>query len=137
MSLRGSRAALALKRLEYRLRPQSPYSLTTDSGPMTIHHVDEYSQRWLYRSAGNLNHWHEPSLSWLLLLAGMRGATAFLDIGAHLGYFSLLHTARSGNTAYALELDPKNFEILEEISARSGSEHVRIFNNGAADAPGA
>jgi FkbM family methyltransferase len=84
---------------------------------------------------------------WLLRIAGDEGGV-FVDVGANLGYFSLLWAARSrGNRAVAFEASPRNFDLLrhnvhesglgERISVRSeavGSKRGTMhFDAGPAD----
>lgn len=126
--------ALSIKSLIYRVKARPPYEITTDFGTISISHVDEYSERWLYRSKANLNSWHEPSLSWLVLMAGQHGNATFLDIGAHMGYFSILHASRPSNCAFALELERRNFQTLCQIV--EGRPRIRTFHKGASDSSG-
>lgn len=120
--------------IAYKLLPRKTFTIETDFGPFDFPHADAYAQRWISRSKSKLNGWHEPSMSWFVLLAGQTGMNQLLDIGAHVGYFSLLHTQRPGNTAFALELDPINFEILARVVSQASS--IRIENLGASDEPG-
>src|SRR5262249_27450038 len=63
---------------------------------------------------------------------------AFLDIGAHAGYFSLLASDRVGPSGrvYAVEPNPVTFASLERHLARNHAGNVRATMCGLADAPG-
>lgn len=123
-----------LKGAAYAVMPKPQYEVTTDFGRISIPYRDEYSKRWILRNKRNLNCWHEPSLSWLILLAGRIGKTTLFDVGAHMGYFSIIHAARSGNRSFSFELDKDNFSALSRIV--DGIPDITIFHSGVSDLPG-
>lgn len=68
----------------------------------------------------------------------LRTGGAFLDIGAHAGYFSLLAADRVGRDGrvYALEPNPRTFETLQANLKASGVANVTSVKCGLADRPG-
>lgn len=76
---------------------------------------------------------HELELSRRLVRLARRGGT-LLDVGANLGYFTLLWVAaRAGNRCMAVEPAPRNLELLRRNVERNGFEDlVRIVAAAAA-----
>lgn len=82
---------------------------------------DAYT-KWMAEdhSAPNYKGWYEPSLTQLLEKL-MPDHNNFLDVGSHLGYFSVLFASVEGKYAYAIELDPNNYKKQQKYIGRSGS----------------
>jgi FkbM family methyltransferase len=59
-----------------------------------------------------------------------------LDLGAHLGTFSLAAAAR-GHRVVALEASPRNAEFLRASASANGLDQVRVVEVAVSDAPGA
>ncbi len=80
---------------------------------------------------------YEASLTRRITELGRRGGT-MIDVGANLGYFSLLWTSmHASNRCIALEAAPRNVEILRKNVARNRmDERIRIVPCAAADKPG-
>jgi len=76
---------------------------------------------------------HEAELTRRMKKLARKGGT-MIDIGANLGYFSLLWTAsHASNKCIAFEAAPRNLEILHENVKRNGmSERIRIVSCAAA-----
>ncbi len=128
-----------LRKLIYPVMPATPHRIRTEIGPLDIPHVDAYSKSWLQRSATALNRWHEPSLTWFLMLAGGRGGKrGFVDAGSHLGYFSLVHARHAQNRAVAIEVNPTVFSEMSAMIAKSALPQDRIscLNVGLSSAEG-
>jgi len=98
--------------------------------PLFNDHVYGWFVRYAYRSYN----WHEPSITKLLLDLD-ESKKIFLDIGAHLGYFSCIFSRREGATSLAIELDPTNFDDLEKMVRLTKGVHGRIecLNMGISD----
>lgn len=79
----------------------------------------------------------EPNLTHFLETRLDEG-DAFLDVGANVGYFSLLASKRVGASGLvvAVEASPSTFVKLEENLLRNGASNVRALNVAAARAPG-
>ena len=102
---------------------------------------DEYSKRWYYRNRLKRTYrgYNEPSLT-LFVERLSSSRRCFLDVGAHLGYFSILFASVPGNEALAIELDPSNYRALvraikgqpDQISRRINSSNVGIFDSQSA-----
>ncbi|MGH2396782.1 MAG: FkbM family methyltransferase [bacterium] len=86
----------------------------------------------------------EPFMS-ALFQAAVKPGMVVLDIGAHLGYYTLL-AAKAGATVYAFEPDPRNFQHLirnialngdvrcvtavpRAVSDKSGTARLRVSDN--------
>lgn len=61
-----------------------------------------------------------------LLMGGLQPGDAFLDVGANLGYFSLLAADRVGpdGRVVAIEPDPVNFGLLQRSIAHNGLDGI-------------
>jgi len=72
-----------------------------------------------------------------LMLRLVKPGELVLDVGAHLGSFSLAACA-AGRKAVAVEAWPPKVELLRASAARNGFGHhqLRVVNAAAADAPG-
>jgi FkbM family methyltransferase len=60
-----------------------------------------------------------------LLLALLRPGDVFVDVGANIGYFSVLAASRVGDTGavFAFEPDPENYRLLVANAALNGVAH--------------
>jgi len=79
----------------------------------------------------------EPNISSLTELILARG-DVFVDIGANIGYYSLLASKLVGaeGSVIAIEASPSTFQILSTHVRENKAANVRIINKAAADAPG-
>lgn len=56
-----------------------------------------------------------------------RRSTGMLDLGAHIGYFSILMASVRGQRVVAVELDPTNFKVLaEQVAAQPDDVRERL-----------
>ena len=80
---------------------------------------------------------YEPALTQRLLKAARRGGT-LVDVGANLGYFSLVWAASNpSNKCIAFEASPRNIDILRRNIVRNGlDEQIRVVPAAAGAAPG-
>jgi len=80
---------------------------------------------------------HEPWMQDQLSL-WLRPGDVFFDVGAHLGFFSLLaaRLVGSGGGVFAFEPDPHNFARLEANVARNGTYWVSPFPAAVSDRRG-
>lgn len=76
----------------------------------------------------------EPAFTRLLLERTERGGT-FLDIGANVGYFTLL-ASELFDGVVAIEASPSVFAALERNVAANGLGHVRLVNQALGEAHG-
>jgi FkbM family methyltransferase len=74
---------------------------------------------------------------WLSDIAQKEGGI-FVDVGANLGYFSLLWAAqRDGNRAVAFEASPRNVELLRHNVRQNGfSDRIRVHDQAVAQRRG-
>jgi FkbM family methyltransferase len=84
--------------------------------------------------------WHntfEPAETALFQREVKPGDTV-VDIGANIGYFTLLFARLVGETGrvYAFEPDPENFALLTKNLNVNGYQNVRAFNEAVSDANG-
>jgi FkbM family methyltransferase len=79
----------------------------------------------------------EPNISSLIESILKRG-DVFVDIGANIGYHSLLASKLVGaeGSVIAIEASPSTFEILSTHIRVNNATNVRIINKAASDAPG-
>lgn len=99
-----------------------------------------YTKNWYYRNRlrGAIHGYHEPAVTLLLERLAAR-KHSFLDVGSHLGYFSILFASVPGNEAVAIELDPSNFRALmrgAEMQPAEVRSRIRALNIGISDQSG-
>lgn len=128
------------------LRRWRPKHLAAGLGgsPWVIRRID----RWGFDMLLDL---HDTAVSRPLLLAGdyephvthvllnlLRENTHFLDIGANIGYFSLLAATRCPQgRVFAVEPDPQNFRLLSASVALNGlQERITAVQTAASDEDG-
>jgi FkbM family methyltransferase len=80
---------------------------------------------------------YEPNISALVESILTQGAV-FLDIGANIGYHSLLASKLVGpkGAVISIEACPSNFAILSFHIRQNHAKNVRIINKAASDVPG-
>lgn len=104
----------------------------TDQGTLSLPAYDRVIVPWMreYRT------W-EPDVV-AAIRALLEPGMTFLDIGAHVGYHTLLGATLVGSTGtvVALEPEPRNFALLERNLARAGTANVRALRAAAWDRPG-
>jgi len=77
---------------------------------------------------------HEPFLR-QVLLAELRPETLFIDVGAHVGLYTLLAASRVAHVI-AFEADPYTAAALTANVARSGARNVRVVAKAVSDQVG-
>ena len=132
---RATKAALsdALLKLRQKIGLElSEYKVPFDGRDVGLPIRSTHSKLWFERYRDTTqNGWHEPSVTRLLeVLAQDR--KCLIDVGAHLGYFSALFASSPNRTAYAIELNPRTFQILENtLNVASGLKgHAIAINAG-------
>jgi FkbM family methyltransferase len=70
-----------------------------------------------------------------LVLGAIDHETIFVDIGAHIGVYTLL-TCRNARRVLAFEPDPYNLAALEHNLSKRGCDNVEVHAAAVADAPG-
>lgn len=72
-----------------------------------------------------------------LLEATLKPGMVFVDVGAHIGYYTVMAAELVGpaGRVYAFEPAPLNFEILRENTAQY-TDRVTLFNAAVSDVPG-
>lgn len=79
---------------------------------------------------------HEPENSkFLQETIKLRDEDIAIDIGANLGWYSVLLNRKSenGSTLFAFEPDPNNFELLKFNLTKNDCSNVKAFNKAASD----
>ena len=120
---------LALKRLVWSLvrRREFAYSTTTPRGWRITGHTRDWIQRNLYYFGlwePNLSAWIESRLA---------PGDVFIDVGANIGYFTLLAASRVGPSGriVAVEAMPAIFQHLAAHVADNGLTNTRLINEAA------
>jgi FkbM family methyltransferase len=120
---------LALKRLLWSLvrRREFAYSTTTPRGWRITGHTRDWIQRNLYYFGlwePNLSAWIESRLS---------PGDVFIDVGANIGYFTLLAANRVGpsGAVVAVEAMPAIFQHLASHVADNAITNARLINEAA------
>jgi FkbM family methyltransferase len=73
-----------------------------------------------------------------LLSAEIRPGMTIVDVGANIGYYTLLFSKLTGATGrvFAFEPEPENFGLLQRNLARNDRTNVEVFNLAASDQGG-
>jgi len=116
------------------------YEVAVDGRPVRFLTDHPYTKWWFHRNRrdGFLGGWHEPSVT-AFLVEAIRTRETFVDVGAHLGYFSVLFATRPGHRALAVEFDPSNaFELGRQVAFQPADirRRIEVVHCGIADAPG-
>jgi FkbM family methyltransferase len=72
------------------------------------------------------------------LLATLRPGDTFVDVGAHVGYFTVLAARRVGATGQVIAVEPeaRNLELLRANLARNGCKNAHVLPCAAGATPG-
>lgn len=85
---------------------------------LTVHMVNENNEKWLYQ--------------YLSPIGGV-----FIDVGAHIGKYSIRAARNPTATIIAIEPDPYNFALLQKnAEANFVSHKIKFVNKGAFSSPG-
>ncbi|HEX8524914.1 MAG TPA: FkbM family methyltransferase [Tepidisphaeraceae bacterium] len=89
---------------------------------------DQLSQRMMLEDLREVGRYEPPTTDVLNLL--LKPGDRFIDIGAHVGYFSMLAAALVGETGqvYSFEPNPKNYQDLITHGAMNQFANVMPFN---------
>jgi len=73
-----------------------------------------------------------------VLLSLLREGSVFLDLGANIGYYTVLASKRCGaqGRVHAFEPEPVNFALLERNVGLNGCENVKLVHAAASDVDG-
>ena len=73
-----------------------------------------------------------------LLSAEVRPGMRIVDVGANIGYYTLLFSKLTGEGGhvYAFEPEPENFALLQQNLSRNNRTNVEVFNLAASDSGG-
>ena len=120
---------LALKRMVWSLvrRREFAYSTTTPRG----WHITGHTRDWIQRNLYYFGLW-EPNLSaWIE--SRLEPGDVFIDVGANIGYFTLLAASRVGPTGkvVAVEAMPAIFQHLAAHVAGNALTNARLINEAA------
>ena len=109
-------------------RPR-PFSATTRFGAQLAGTTTDLLQRYVYA----FGVWEPNLTSWMA--SRLRPGDTFVDVGANIGYFSLLAAplVRPGGTVVAIEASPSIFAALADNVARNPDRNVRVVNVAACD----
>lgn len=130
-----SHAALSrvIRPLVNRLVPRDPVPVTVRSGPAAGLRLLIYPRAEKYYWTGT----HEPQVQ-EALAAVLRPGMVFWDVGAHIGYFSLLASRLVGTTGrvHAFEPMDRNRERLMASVRLNGARNITVHDVGLTAAPG-
>ena len=104
----------------------------TDVGPLLLHAADEVMTPIIVSSHA----WEPGEAAWLRGV--LRGGQTVLDVGANVGYFTLLaaQTIGAAGTVVAVDPDAANLRLLRANVWRGGCDNVRIVAAAASDERG-
>ncbi len=132
-----SRLGLSLEHaLKTRLRSQAMVTTLEVDGvgavPLFLHPTDQIMTPEMW--AGRL--WEKTETTWFL--SSLRPGDVVVDVGANVGYYTVLAGLLVGDTGrvYAFEPDPQNFELLRRNVALNGLHNVILENKAASNEAG-
>lgn len=107
--------------------------ISTDVGPLLLQAHDQLMTALIPEQGGR---WEVPESE--QLRAWLRPGMTFLDIGAHVGYMSLLGAAAVGpaGTVIAVEASPPNAALLRANLAANRAANVEVVEAAASDRSG-
>jgi FkbM family methyltransferase len=74
--------------------------------------------------------------SYLLEKTGIKDEDLIIDIGANIGWYSLVLSYKKNPLVLAFEPDGFNFSLLKDNVAMNSRNNIRLFNLGVSDTPG-
>jgi FkbM family methyltransferase len=85
------------------------------------------SDEWISPSIERYGIWEPYETE--VILRNLREGDVFVDIGANIGYYSVIAASAVGDNGkvFAFEPDPTNYDLLEQNIAANGFENVRAF----------
>ena len=96
---------------------------------------DSYSRLWLYMRFGK-GRLHEESVT-DLIVSNLKSCKCFVDVGAHLGYYTLLASMlMPKGTIYSFEMDKVSYELLEKNLKLNDCKNVSSYNAAVTDYEG-
>jgi FkbM family methyltransferase len=112
--------------------PERAQSVSTIAGPLYLPDDDSIIRPYLEREGV----W-APEITRLVRARVRRGMT-FVDVGAHVGYFTVLAAKLVGpsGAVFAFEPHPRNFKLLSANTRRNGLENVKCFPFAVSDSEG-
>ena len=78
---------------------------------------------------------YEPFLT-RLIKENMSKTGSFLDVGANLGYYSVICSKLKSGAVFSFEPEPQVYSLFERNIKENGCENIRAFNLAASDSPG-
>lgn len=95
--------------------------------------LNEYSQKamWIYFNKGQL---YEPETSRLFCLL-LQPGDSVIDVGGHIGYFSLMAAAVTGTSGHVYTFEPEtaNYQHLLKNIERNPFKNIHVFHEAAGD----
>lgn len=96
---------------------------------------DSYSRFWLYTRCDR-NKIHEENVT-NLLAKNLKSCECFIDVGANLGYYTLLASKLMPNgVIYTFEMDKSNYTLLEKNLKLNKCNNVRGYHAALSDSLG-
>jgi FkbM family methyltransferase len=117
----------------YRFAKRNIYRLQFDRLSLRFSTMDKYSKYWFYPRYANGNT-HEPAVVRLLCEVLTKEDT-FIDVGAHIGFFTCVAAALAGRV-YSLEMDPKCIPLIERNLNANQFTDVDVVNVAASNVVG-
>jgi FkbM family methyltransferase len=106
-----------------------PFVASTVFGRRIAGNTNELLQQYIYY----FGLWEPYLTRWIA--TRLRPGDTFVDVGANIGYFSLLASKLVGKsgTVVAIEASPKTFRMLQQNLAINRADNVRVLNMAVAD----
>jgi len=118
--------------VKLRLFKHKKYELKLNDHIIQFDVSDVYTKRWFYRFIKG-NQIYEPALS-TYIISNLKNADCFLDVGAHIGYFSCIaaHKCKQGSV-HAFEIEEHCISYVQKNVQLNHFENVVINNIAVSD----
>jgi len=110
-------------------------AFTVQGTPIAFDTSDSYSKEWFFPRCDG-GKYHEPAVTELVRLLS-KEQPSFVDVGAHLGYFTVVAGAlMPSSPIISVEMDDRALERLKKNVALNNLTNVQIFHTAISGASG-
>lgn len=116
----------------FRFKNRHVYQLNLDDLTVLYDTTDNYTKRWFYVGISSETI-YEPALSYFLK-QNLKTDNCFLDVGAHIGYFSCIAAAKcKQGKVHLFEVDKNCFKYINKNVHKNNFTNVSVNNLAVSD----
>jgi FkbM family methyltransferase len=132
----GAFSRIVDKQFEKRYGHQKEFVLKFKDIQVSFTTDDLYSRLWLYTSCRDGRVYEQPVTE--LLIRNLKKGMCFIDVGASLGYYTVIASKVVGTQGmvYAFELDEFNYSVLQKNLEINKCTNVKAYHTAVSDAKG-